>query len=149
MLCFWVLNKSKRLTVLETLLVKLKVVLSKKKSEYKLAEFLMTATEIKLIKSIKPQINRETHHKMFQTLLHTTRVFLISRVLARSSVIISLSYLSMSTNVYLMHFCQITGARWHIHKYMVLVCSKKAFYSKVLTDFVLRGWLGTCKFGKI
>ena len=109
----------------------------------------MTATEIKLIKSIKPQINRETHHKMFQNFLHTTRLFLISRVLARSSVIISLSYLSMSTNVYLMHFCQITGARWHIHKYMVLVCSKKAFYSKVLTDFVLRGWLGTCKFGKI
>ena len=41
----------------------------------------------------------------------------------------------------------MTGAKWHIQKYMVLQYSK-LFYYKVSSDFLRQYWQSSCSFGK-
>ena len=43
--------------------------------------------------------------------------------------------LELCTNVYLMYLCEVTGAKQHIHKYMVLQCSKLFCY-KVSSELI-------------
>ena len=47
-----------------------------------------------------------------------------------------------------MYLCEITGAKQHIRKYMVLQCSK-IFYYKAFTDFLQQGLQSSYSFGKI
>ena len=42
----------------------------------------------------------------------------------------------------------MTGAKLHIHKYMVLQCSK-LFYSKLSSEFLRQDSQSLCSFGKI
>ena len=47
-----------------------------------------------------------------------------------------------------MYLCEMTGAKQHIHKYMVLQCSK-LFYYKVSSEFLRQDSQGSYCFGKI
>ena len=47
-----------------------------------------------------------------------------------------------------MYLCERTGSKQHIHKYMVLQCSK-LFYSKVSSEFLRQDSQSSCSFGKI
>ena len=47
-----------------------------------------------------------------------------------------------------MYLCEMTGAKQHIRKYMVLQCSKLV-YSKVSSGFLRQDSQSSCSFGKI
>ena len=47
-----------------------------------------------------------------------------------------------------MYLYEMTGAKLHIHKYMVLQCSK-LFYYKVSSEFLRQDLKSSCSFGKI
>ena len=47
-----------------------------------------------------------------------------------------------------MYLCEMTGAKLHIHKYMVLQCSKLS-YSKFSSEFLRQDSQSLCSFGKI
>ena len=47
-----------------------------------------------------------------------------------------------------MYLCEMTGAKQHIHKYMVLQCSK-LFYYKVSGEFLRQDSQISYSFGKI
>ena len=55
---------------------------------------------------------------------------------------------NICTNVYLVYLCEMTGAKKHIHRYMVLQCSK-LFNSKVSSGFLLQDSQSLYSFGKI
>ena len=52
------------------------------------------------------------------------------------------------TNVYLMYLCEMTGAKQHIDRYMVLQCSK-LIYHKVSSKFLRQDSQSSYSFGKI
>ena len=47
-----------------------------------------------------------------------------------------------------MYLCEMTGAKYHIHKYMVLQCSKIIYY-KDSGEFLRQDSQCSCSFGKI
>ena len=61
-----------------------------------------------------------------------------------------LAYLlhELYTKVYLMYLCEMTEAKYHIHKYMVLQ-SSKLFYFKVSSEILRQDSQSSYSFGKI